>query len=736
MPDQKASLPERVQLLSEQVQHLEQVLAQVRDKVSALQTELQNPPAADAAAETKPAQPASLPQPAVPSPEITAAPPWPFQTAPRKSSREWEAIIGGNWFNKIGIGAIILGMAFFLRYALENEWIGNRGKVWLGIIAGLLLLAGGGRYHCRRLKMFARGLTGGGAAILYLSLYFAFQIYQIISQPVAFILMALVTAVTAALSLRYNSRTVLLFAMFGGFFTPFWVSTGLLQPFALFTYTAILDLGLLALAWRKEWKFVNTLCFFATAALYSGWFANYYTAEQFWLAEAFLIIFYLIFAALAFLIHLMRKQRAQSFDAFSIAGNALFLFVGNLKLLDSIGAQDYRGLFTAALAILYGLFSFIAWRRHAEDKLLTFLLLGAAVTFLTLFFPIELHEDWLPLAWLMETLVLINAGAYLRLAALQRMGLVLGLLSWLALFGYISDRGGLPIEAGESVTFLFGVIGIIAALIWQPRKNENVSPEFARWLMLWEIITLLTLPFLLATFWTSLALLAIAAILLIIPRLPFTSSPLLPVSTFVPLATFAVFLREYDPDWITLLNYSPILNSRFLSYLAGAVLLGWFLYADKNRKRGNAAPTLDSWLLKFAQVQALALPFFALTLEVINFYGFREQAANFAVSMHAPKHLTLSAVWSIFSLMLLIAGIWQRLIFLRLAALLIFALTILKVAFIDFWLFEKIYRIISALAFGAIMVYASYLYQRHKDKIIAAVMGNEQEKNAAGNSGN
>ena len=180
MPDQNHALEERVQLLRQQLLHMEQVLAQVRHQVAAVQAELEAArPQAATTVESKSAQQEFAPAAPPPAPEPVAA-------QARVPHRDWEALIGGNWFNKIGIGAIILGMAFFLRYAIE---IGNLGKVLLGMAVGLLFLAGGEKYHRRQLKIFARGLTGGGAAILYLSLYFALQIYQILPQSAAFILM-------------------------------------------------------------------------------------------------------------------------------------------------------------------------------------------------------------------------------------------------------------------------------------------------------------------------------------------------------------------------------------------------------------------------------------------------------------------------------------------------------------------------------------------------------------------
>lgn len=248
MSDKLPPLEQQTQQLREQLKYIEGLVVNVSMRLDALQAELKKSgasiPAQPAPSIVEPA-PAHVPPPA-PTATPSPAPLFPARVESKQKSREWEAIIGGNWFNKIGIAAIILGIAFFLRYAIENDWINNTGKVLLGVATGLAFIAAGERFQNKMLKVFARGLTGGGAAILYLSLYFAFQVYQLISQSLAFGLMALVTAGMVALALRHTSRTILLFAMFGGFLTPFWVSTGAVRPVALFTYLAILDLGLVA----------------------------------------------------------------------------------------------------------------------------------------------------------------------------------------------------------------------------------------------------------------------------------------------------------------------------------------------------------------------------------------------------------------------------------------------------------------------------------------------------------
>ncbi|MEK7726789.1 MAG: DUF2339 domain-containing protein, partial [candidate division KSB1 bacterium] len=704
MSNKLASLEQEIRQLGEQLNHIENVVVNARRRLDALQAELTAERIQiEASIPTLPTTPLVEP-PRTPIPSLPEPPPSSSHVssgaASKQKNREWEALIGGNWFNKIGIAAIILGVAFFLRYAIENDWINNTGKVLLGIVTGLAFIAGGERFQNQRLKVFARGLTGGGAAILYLSLYFAFQVYQLLSQTLAFGFMALVTAGMVALALRHASRTILLFAMFGGFLTPFWLSTGAVRPVALFTYIAILDLGLVAVALRHSWRFVNSLCFLATTALYFAWYEGYYTASQFWIGEIYLTIFYLVFAALAFFINLVQRKPAQPLDALPILGSAFFFFLGNLALLGSIDAEDYHSLLCAVMALLYGGLSYVALRRVREDKLLALLLMGAATVFLTLFFPFEFNEKWLPLAWLLEGLVLLHIGLYLRLTALHGLGGAIWSLAILALAAQTMDASQATTSRHLYATFFTASAAMFLALAAQSRltfKSEGIWFTLQRAL---EIITLLLLPFLLAEYRSDLALLGFAFVLFLFIKIPQLTSAASATAAlyFIPLAAVLVFMNEFDPSWLAFADYRLILNPRFLFYCGIAAMLAYYLLQKEKFAPFAASPAGFELLLKGSGLAIIVVLFAALSLETMSFYQFREEQTG--AELYAPKHFALSLVWSIYSLALLGLGLWKRMLAPRLAALSIFALTLLKALFVDFWLIDKLYRIISAIAFG------------------------------------
>ncbi|MCI0423812.1 MAG: DUF2339 domain-containing protein, partial [Acidobacteria bacterium] len=239
-----------------------------------------------------------------------------------------ESQIGGNLLNKIGMAAIILGMAYFLKYAIDNEWIGEAGRVMVGVITGLGFLAWGESLHRKDLRGYAVTVLGGGVAILYFSIFAAFSFYHLISQIPALLLMVLITTATVVMSLRYDSRTIAVFATVGGFLTPALLSTGRDNQVGLFTYILLLDLGVLALAYFKNWRALNLLAFFSTQMLLAGWSVSFYTDAKLWRTEFFLTVFFLLFAVMSFLYNITHQQKTSFRDLslITLNGAAYFLW--------------------------------------------------------------------------------------------------------------------------------------------------------------------------------------------------------------------------------------------------------------------------------------------------------------------------------------------------------------------------------------------------------------------------
>lgn len=157
---------------------------------------------------------------------------------PEKEERDYEKFIGENIANKIGIAVLVLGISFFIKYAIDKDWIHESGRVIIGLISGGILI-GFAHYFRNQYRSFSSVLVGGGLSVFYFSIAFAFHQYHLISQTTAFISMVIISGLGVFLSLFYNRQELAILATIGGFITPFLVSTGQDNYSALFTYLCI-----------------------------------------------------------------------------------------------------------------------------------------------------------------------------------------------------------------------------------------------------------------------------------------------------------------------------------------------------------------------------------------------------------------------------------------------------------------------------------------------------------------
>ncbi|HVA16494.1 MAG TPA: DUF2339 domain-containing protein, partial [Candidatus Dormibacteraeota bacterium] len=207
-------------------------------------------------------RPETLPGAVAPLPPVASSPNASLSyTPPRKtlvagnaSSLDLENVVAGKWLNYIGIVAVLFAATFFIKYAFDNNWVGPRGRVGIGLLLGAALVAWSGWLLRRGYKYFSEGIAGLGAAVLYLSLWGGSHYFHIFNSSQAFAGMIVVTAAMVAVALGRDSQRLALLALIGGFLTPELVSTGIDHEIVLFTYTALLSAGMLALERAREWK--------------------------------------------------------------------------------------------------------------------------------------------------------------------------------------------------------------------------------------------------------------------------------------------------------------------------------------------------------------------------------------------------------------------------------------------------------------------------------------------------
>ena len=383
---------------------------------------------------SEPPIPETITQVAAPAPTIQQES---WQEKWLRNNPDLEKFIGENLINKIGITVLVLGIAFFVKYAIDQNWIKEVGRVSIGIGCGMLLI-GLGHYLRNSYRSFSSVLAGGGLAVLYFTIAFAFHQYQLFSQTAAFIIMVVITAFAVALSLLYNRQELAIIASIGGFITPFLVSTGEGNYVVLFTYLIILNLGMLALSWFKNWQSIHVISLFFTIIIYGGWLGrSTYTLDEFpFYKNAFLFatIFYGLFLSMN-LIHNLRMQRPfKAFDFSLILLINFSYYTAGMINLSYWNNGAYHGLFTICLAAINFLLSGYLYLNKKGDRNLLYLLVGLTVTFVSLFIPVQLNGHSITLSWSAEFVLLYWLHQRSGMKVFKASSFVIMILALISLF--------------------------------------------------------------------------------------------------------------------------------------------------------------------------------------------------------------------------------------------------------------------------------------------------------------
>ena len=204
---------------------------------------------------------------------------------------DWEQFMGAKLFAWIGGLALFLGIAFFVKYSFEHNLVPPEVRVAIGFVAGVLLLAGGVLMKRKENAVTAQTLSATGILVLY-AITFACRSYYHFPffGPVAtFLLMSLITGVAFLLAVRMNALVVAVLGVAGGFLTPVLLSTGQDNPFGLFGYIALLDIGLLAIAQRQHWKVLPGLGACGTVLTQGAWLSAFFVSEHYFNGNKVLI---------------------------------------------------------------------------------------------------------------------------------------------------------------------------------------------------------------------------------------------------------------------------------------------------------------------------------------------------------------------------------------------------------------------------------------------------------------
>ncbi|MBQ0152474.1 MAG: DUF2339 domain-containing protein, partial [Chryseobacterium sp.] len=240
----------------------------------------------------------------------------------REKNPDIEKFIGENLINKIGILILVLGISFFVKYAIDKDWINEPARVGIGVLAGAIVMGVAHRLR-KNYAAFSSVFVAGAISIFYLTIGIAFHDYKLFSQTVAFIIMVVITIFSAFVSVSYNRKELAILSLIGGFAVPLMVSTGKGNYQILFTYIMILNIGMIIIAFYKKWSIVTLLSFIFTCILYSTWLGQEFSNVKFPNKGAlfFATAFYLIFSIATVINNIRNKGSFTKLDYFIMVAN-------------------------------------------------------------------------------------------------------------------------------------------------------------------------------------------------------------------------------------------------------------------------------------------------------------------------------------------------------------------------------------------------------------------------------
>jgi uncharacterized membrane protein len=506
-PEQKEISPGQLLALQREVRRLSTLVALMNDRLANLERRQGMPvsvpeetlaveelvtPLADAVTGTE-ATPVVehweglVTEPISPLPQPPGPPPEP--RAPTPIEREWEQILGGNWLARIGVLALVIGAGFFLKFAFDRNWLGPLGRVILGVIAGLAML-GGGHYWQKRYPIFAQSISGGGIALLYLCVFAAFAMLDLIGFYPAIVLLLIISITSAILALRYNSMSLAILGIIGAFIAPFILAvstttTGVpssAQALWLLAYTMVVDIGVLWLSAFRNWRWFTLLALIGSLSVFGVWYGQFGDDFSLLTSMVSLTIIFLIFIGATMLYHIVWRKAAQAFDYTLMVINATAYFGISYGLLwDDL--QAWLGGFSLLMALFYGGLAYIAHRRGIENIRLALFSLGIALVFLTIAIPAQLGDKaWTTIAWAAQGTVLIWLSLRLRMPLLRVFSyLVFAAVAVRLLFfdTFVGLRTVTPVFNERFLAFLVSIAAMYLTgyLVWRSREILTESEK-------------------------------------------------------------------------------------------------------------------------------------------------------------------------------------------------------------------------------------------------------------------
>ena len=710
----------------------------------------------------KPTETPVITAPSTPKPQFSL----PTINRPKQPS-DLEKIIGESWINKIGILIVIIGVGIGAKYSIENELISPLTRIILGYMMGIGLLGFGIKLK-PKFEDYSAVLVSGSISIFYFITYFAYSFYDLIPQALAFVTMLIFTAFGVFTAIKYNRVVIAHIGLIGAYAVPFLLSSSSGRADILFSYMLIINLGILFISIKRDWKTLHYSAFFFTWLIYNSWFINKFISSDLQGYEAlglgFATAFFLIFYGVSLFNNIISKEKLDLINVVLILLNSFIYFGFGYGIFNNHPTLDiYLGLFTLLNAAIHFTVLYFIRAKKLADTPLFYSSLGMVFTFITIAIPIQLDGSWVTLLWIVQGTVLFWLGKTKNIPIYEKISLpILGL----SFFSFLEDCYSyyhpinLDINAFWNINFLTGILAILGYSFAVYLSRKHPEPEIEK-----------HSPF------NSIKSFYLPALLILTAYLTFRNE----IVYFFDYWHESTSLKGKEigeTDEFSLYNYDiEIFKNIYLLvysliFFGGMALLNFYKF--KNNVLGISAIAIGLLVLFAAQTfgvgelgelrysyinggsnkyfdvsfnyiliryplwSSIAFALWAISknaksiIENAKFHIFLDAVIYISILNFLSNELItfmdiagyqdvfklgLSILWSVYSLLLVGLGIYQKKKHLRIFALVLFGITLAKLFLYDISNLSTISKTVVLIVLGLLLLTISFLYNKFKDDI-------------------
>lgn len=683
---------------------------------------------------------------------------------------DFEKFIGENLISKIGILILVIGVAIGAKYAIDKELLSPLTRIILGYLVGIALMGFAIKLKAKY-ESFSAVLLSGAIAIMYFLTYAAYDFYSLIPQALAFALMVFFTSFTVVAAVKYDKQVISHIGLVGAYGVPFLLSDGSGNVAVLFSYMAIINIGILILSFKKYWKPLFYLSFGLTWLIFGSWLAfNYKDTDHIQLAMGFSSLFFLTFyvSNLAY-----KVSKAETFgfsDVIVLLLNSfVFYGIGFYILGENKNGAELLGLFTLANAVIHFVVSLIIYKRKLADKNLFYFILAMVITFVTMAAPVQLSGNWVSIFWVVEAAVLFYLGRAKNIGIYEKLSFPLIFLAFISLlqdwtiysseFNYLGNY--VVTKPFLNVGFLTAIIFIVcfyAMLVINRKSDEGQKPDGLS-KALRDILSYVIPSFLIVVVYYAVRIEIANIFRNLFESTKINTSPNAKSVyyeynfNYKNFKTISIFIYSmFFASALTYLNLKKIKSKELatanviinLVTILAFLTQGLFVLSEL---RVAYIFQIDKYFTSGAMnigIRYIALAFFALLItscyqlsksEIykVKFKKSFDYLLYIAIlwvlssellhilelsGLQTGNKLGLSILWGVYALFLIGMGLWKNRKYLRIGAIGLFAVTLIKLFFYDISSLDTISKTIVFVSLGVLLLIISFLYNKYKHLII------------------